>query len=275
MRKFLKVLLLLGIFYTITILILYFFQEQILFQPDELSEDYTYQFNEPFKELFLEAKDGLCLNALHFKTKNPKGVILYFHGNRGNLKRWGSIVLFFVKKEYDVIVMDYRGYGKNEGDITEKSLYSDAQSFYDYTLTQYSEDQIILYGRSIGTGIAVKTAANNCPRNLVLETPYYDIKDIVESWLPHIPVNLLLKYKIPSGRFIKNVSCSVTIYHGTNDLVVPYKSAKKLYQKIESSKKQFITIPEGSHNNLVEFEAYLNTIESVLENQYTVIAKTP
>ncbi len=254
------------LFYSIIIVILYFFQENILFQPEELPDDYTFQFDHPFEEFFLETDEGVCLNAIHFKNNNPKGIILYFHGNRGSLRRWGEIVLFFAKKQYDVVVMDYRSYGKSAGEITEKKLYSDAQLFYNHILKQYPEDQITVYGRSIGTGIATKIAADNQPCNLILETPYYNIKDIVESWVPHIPTNALLRFKIPSGLFIKNVTCTVTIYHGTDDGVVPYQTGERLYKSIPTKNKQMITIPKGSHNDLIEFEGYLNTIDKILEN---------
>ncbi len=267
MRK-LKNILLFGILlYSIILFILYLFQEKILFQPEELPQDYTFQFDHTFNELFLEAEDGVCLNAIHFTNPNPKGIILYFHGNRGSLKRWGSIVSFFAKKQYDVVVMDYRSYGKSGGEVSEKNLYNDAQLFYNYILKRYTEDQITLYGRSIGTGIAVRLASDNQPCNLILETPYYDIKDIVESWLPHFPTNMLLRYKIPSGKFIQEVACNITIYHGTNDGVVPYKSGEKLFKSILVPNKRMITIEEGSHNDLIEFDEYLNTIDAVLKNE--------
>ncbi len=254
------------IFYSIIVIILYFFQENILFQPEELSDDYTFQFDHTFEEFFLETKEGVCLNALHFTNENPKGVMLYFHGNRGSLRRWGEIVLFFAKKQYDVIVMDYRGYGKSSGEITEKNLYKDAQLFYEYVLKQYPEDKITVYGRSIGTGIAVKVASENQPYNLILETPYYNIKDIVESWLPHFPTNALLRYKIPSGSFIQNVTCPVTVFHGTEDGVVPYKTGERLFKSIPIKNKKMITIHGGSHNDLIKFERYLTAIDAVLKN---------
>ncbi len=268
MLKLKKILALSALFYTIIILILYLFQEKILFQPEELSDNYTFEFDHPFQEFFLETLEGDCLNALHFTNTEPKGVILYFHGNRGSLRRWGQIVSFFAEKRYDVIVMDYRGYGKSKGRITEKNLYNDAQLFYEYVSKQYPEDQITVYGRSIGTGIAVKVASDNQPCNLILETPYYNIKDIVESWLPHFPTNFLLRFKMPSGTFIQNVTCDITIYHGTDDGVVPYRSGERLFKSIPTPNKEMITIDEGSHNDLIHFDRYLNTIDKVLENTY-------
>ncbi|WP_025665583.1 alpha/beta hydrolase [Aquimarina megaterium] len=266
MRKLKKILLWSIILYSITIVLLYFFQEKIIFQPEKLPTDFIFQFAHPFEEFFLETNDHSRLNAIRFVNEDPKGVILYFHGNKGSLKRWGEIAIFFAQKKYDVIIMDYRGYGKSRGEISEQKLYEDAQLFYNYVLERYPEDQITIYGRSIGTGIAVKVASDNRPNHLILETPYYDMKDIAENWLPIFPTNLLLRYKIPSHEFIQNVVCGITIYHGTDDRVVPYASGELLFNSITVSNKRMITIPKGSHNNLIKFEEYLTTIDSVLKN---------
>ncbi len=265
MRRLKKILLWFISLYSLTLLILYFFQEKILFQPEELSRDYVFKFDHEFEEFFLETDDNSLLNGIHFVNENPKGVILYFHGNRGSLKRWGNIASFFAKKQYDVVVMDYRGYGKSTGDISEQKLYTDAQLFYDYILDRYPEYQVIVYGRSIGTGIATKIASDNQPCNLILETPYYNMKDVVESWLPHFPTNALLRYKIPSNKFIQDVACDITIYHGTIDAVVPYASGERLFKSIPVPNKRMVTVKNGSHNDLIEFEEYQNSIDKVLK----------
>ncbi|MBW1295178.1 alpha/beta hydrolase [Aquimarina litoralis] len=266
MSKLKKVLFWIVAFYLLLIVLLYFLQNKIIFQPERLALDYTYQFDYNFEEFFLDTKDGARLNALHFKVSEPKGVILYFHGNKGNLSRWGRIASFFVEKQYDVVVMDYRSYGKSTGVIKkEENLYEDAQLFYDYVLNNYDEDNIIIYGRSLGTGIATNIASQNKPGNLVLETPFSSMGDVTSYWLPIFPVSSVLKFKFPSDKFIQKVSCKITIYHGTKDRVVPYSSGKKLFESLISSHKKLITITGGSHNNLIKFDGYQNTIDDVLE----------
>jgi pimeloyl-ACP methyl ester carboxylesterase len=108
MQKFKKIGLRLVVIYLFIASMLYFFQEKIIFLPSQLPKDYVYSFSQRFEEFFLDSKDGAHLNGLHFKVANPKGVILYFHGNAGDLSRWGEIAQFFVQKQYDVIVMDFR-----------------------------------------------------------------------------------------------------------------------------------------------------------------------
>tara|TARA_R110002124_G_scaffold129985_2_gene291742 strand:- start:3047 stop:3868 length:822 start_codon:yes stop_codon:yes gene_type:complete len=238
---------------------LYFFQKKLLFLPTTLEQNYQYQFDYPFEELFLKTEDNATINALHFKVNNPKGVILYFHGNAGDLSRWGKITEYFVAMQYDVLVMDYRTYGKSTGKLSEQAFYKDAQFCYDYLLKHYSEKEITLYGRSLGTGIASYLVSKNQPRQLILETPYYSILDIAKQRFPMFPVNQLLKYNFPTFQYLPKAKCPITIIHGTDDSIVPYSSGKKL-SELGLDNLKFITIEGGSHNDLINYEAYENVI---------------
>ena len=106
MRRIKKLIYGLLLFYIMIGSALYFLQEKLIFRPTILTQDYVYDFQYPFSELFLESDDGAIINAIHFKAQNPKGVILYFHGNAGDLSRWGEVTSFFVAKQYDVFVME-------------------------------------------------------------------------------------------------------------------------------------------------------------------------
>lgn len=244
---------------------LYYLQEKMLFLPTTLEENYQYNFNYPFEELFLETDENAVINALHFKAINPKGVILYFHGNAGDLSRWGIITEYFVAKNYDVLVIDYRSYGKSKGALSEDAFYQDAQYCYDYLKSKYPESDITVYGRSLGTGMATYLGSNNKPKQLILETPYYSITDVAKQRFPIFPVKYLMRYEFPSYKFIKNVDCPVFMLHGTEDAVISIKSAKKLYEVSHKEKTEFITIDGGGHNNLSEFETYQKNISRILE----------
>jgi len=256
----------LAILYILLGGLLYVFQENLLFLPEPLDKDYNFSFQYPFEELFLETeKDGL-INAIHFKDdeKPPKGVILYFHGNAGNLSRWGNITEYFVEKRYDVLIIDYRTYGKSKGKLSEALLYSDAQYCYDYLKQYYGEDEITLYGRSLGTGIAAYLASTNNPKQLILESPYYSIADVAQNRFPIFPVNTLLKYNFPTNTFLPDVDCPITIFHGTEDHVVPYSSGRKLYE-LGFDNLELVPIYGGDHNNLIDFEAYHKGIDKILK----------
>ncbi len=242
---------------------LYFFQEKFIFQPSKLDQDFQYTFSEPFTEFSMETTDGAVLNAIHFKRENPKGVILYFHGNAGDLARWGEIATFFAKKEYDVVIMDYRTYGKSTGKLKEELLFADAQLFYDYLLERYAEEAIIVYGRSLGGAIATHVASNNTPAKLLLETPFYNLYDAAKYRFSFLPLKLLLRYTFESNKHIQKVKCPIVIFHGTEDSVVPYESGKRLFEEGPSPKK-FITVPLGNHNDLASFPEYQESIDNAL-----------
>ena len=250
--------------YVVTLATLFVFQEKLLFLSTELDQGYQYQFNSNFEELFLAAQDGAKLNAVHFKAKTPKGVILYFHGNAGDLSRWGAMAKSFVEKEYDVLIMDYRTYGKSTGKLSEAVFYTDAQLFYDYLKQDYNEQDITVYGRSLGTAMAAFLAFKNNPQQLILETPYYSMSDVAAYRFPFFPVKKLLKYKFPCYQYVSKVKCPITIFHGTDDEVVPLMSAKKLFHDAPKSQTEFIVIKGGTHNNLKAFEDYQSKVDCIL-----------
>ena len=243
---------------------LYFFQEKILFLPTSLEQDYQYQFNYPFEELFLETDNESIINALHFKAVNAKGVVLYFHGNSGDLSRWGKVAEYFVEKQHDVLIMDYRTYGKSTGKLNESVFYTDAQYCYDYLLKQYAEEEITVYGRSLGTGIASYLTSKNNPKQLILETPYYSILDVAQYRFPIFPIKKFLKYKFPTFEYLPNINSPITMIHGTGDAIVPYSSGKKLLE-LELENLNLVTVKDGTHNNLAEFEIYQITIDNLLK----------
>ncbi|MDT0539660.1 alpha/beta hydrolase [Croceitalea sp. P059] len=263
MRKFKRVISILIFGYLLISTMLYFLQEKFIFLPSKLNQEHVYQFSEPFKEFFITADDGARLNGIHFKRETSKGVIVYFHGNAGDLSRWGQIATFFAKKEYDVIIMDYRTYGKSNGTLSEQNLFNDAQLFYNYAFKNYSQEDIIIYGRSLGAAIATQLASKTTPSKLVLETPFYNLYDVAKYRFPFLPLKLLLKYKFESNQYIKSVHCPVYIFHGTEDGVVPFNSGKNLYQSANDP-KEFIAIEGGGHNDLVDYSEYQEAIDYIL-----------
>ncbi|MEN8799525.1 MAG: alpha/beta fold hydrolase, partial [Flavobacteriaceae bacterium] len=125
--------------YIIFTSMIYFLQERFIFLPTRLPQQYEYNFEHQYLEFNLGAADGAQLNALHFKIPDPKGIILYFHGNAGNLSRWGEIAGALSREyQYDVVVMDYRTYGKSTGSLSEEALHQDGQLFYNHLLDHYS-----------------------------------------------------------------------------------------------------------------------------------------
>ncbi|MGX1930288.1 alpha/beta hydrolase [Flagellimonas sp. 2504JD4-2] len=265
MRKLKRIVLLGLTFLTLFTAMFYFLQEKLIFLPTTLPLDYNYSFDVDFEEVFMDTEDGARLNALNFRTENPKGLILYFHGNAGDLSRWGKIVEPFTDLGYEVLVMDYRSYGKSSGELSEEALHKDAQLFYDYAKQKFDEKEIVVFGRSLGASIATKVASKNNPKKLILETPFYSLLDVAKERFPILPLGYMLKYKFSSFDYIQNVTAPIRIFHGTSDNVVSYESGKKLFDVIPQTDKKLYTIENGEHNNLATFESYQTDLQKELE----------
>jgi len=262
MKMIVKIIFSIFILYTISIVLLYFLQEKFIFRSQKLDTNYKYDFRIKFEEVNLKTKDNQTINALLFKTENPRGVILYFHGNKGSLKRWGNITQEFVKYGYDIFVPDYRGYGKSSGNFNEEMMYKDALLCFDYLKNRYSN--FVVYGCSLGCTFATKVAAERSPGQLILEAPFCNLKSVVDYHFPLLTFDFLLKYKFKTDRFIDKVKCKTTIFHGTEDRVIPIESSKILYSKSNKSLTEYIQIERATHHNIDEFEIYKRKITSLL-----------
>lgn len=242
--------------------ILYYNQEALIFSPYPLAPNYNYSFPFNFEELNWQVEEDVTINALHFRTKDSKGVVLYFHGNGGNLAGWGGIAEDFLNRKQDLIILDYRGYGKSTGKIrSEEDLIKDANYAYEYTKSIYPENQITVYGRSLGSGLAVYLAKEKKPKRLILETPYNNLADVAKYHYPYLPI-FLMKYKLNSEDLIGSVKCPIYIFHGTEDLVIPLEFAKKLDSKITKDHKFFI-ITNAGHNDVSETKEYFSELTKI------------
>src|SRR5262249_44495208 len=154
-------------------------------------------------------------------------------------------------------------YGKSTGSITnEEAFQADAQTAYDYVRQRYPEDQIIIYGHSLGTGLAVRLAASATPRMLVLESPYLSMRDLVAQKMPYIPL-FLLKYQLRSDQWIGKVRCPIYVFHGTQDGLIPYDSSERLV-RYTTAPTQLIRIVGGGHGNLASFAIYQTILDRIL-----------
>jgi len=257
MRK--KIVAVLLVVFSVFVLVLgglYFFQEKLIFHPTKLDQDYEYTFSVPHEELFIDSPDGARLNAVLLKAEKPKGVLVYFHGNAGDLSKWGQIGSFFTSHNYDVLMWDYRSFGKSRGKLSEEAIYSDAQLIYDKAREYYPEGDIILYGRSIGSAPASFVARNNNPRKLILESPFYSLEQLVAEKYSFLPTTSMLNYKMDNGRNVANAGCRIIYLHGDKDELIPIEHSATLYKVTPEEFRTFVRIPGGRHNDLVNSDAY-------------------
>jgi uncharacterized protein len=241
----------------------YFLQDKLIFRPEKLSPGFEYRYDIPFKELFFDIEEGVRINALHFYRIHPQGLILYFHGNTRSIKGWAKYARDFYRYNYDVLLVDYRGFGKSTGKREEQKMMSDMQFIYSNLIRDYPEDHFILYGRSMGSGFAAKLASDNNPLYLILDSPYYNFGKVVSRFIPFLPVNFILRYRLRTDLWIGKVRCHTYIIHGTKDWLIPIRHSEKL-QQLNPSKITLIRIYGGGHNNLPSFPEYHSFIRDIL-----------
>ncbi len=263
-RRFFRVLL---IAITVLFFMLYFFQEKLIFYSSKLPQDYQYEFKSEFEELFLTADDGAILNGLHFKAKNPKGVILYNHGNAGQLDTWGKWGELLVNRySYDVVIWDYRGYGKSTGKRKQQLMLDDGLLFYSYCKNLFKEDLITVYGRSLGGFFATHVVKQTKPKQLVLESTPVSLLEIANEAYPFIPANWFLKFRFQNMENIAEISIPTYLIHGTDDDLIPFGHGKRLFELSKANKKQFFSIDGGNHNDLSDFEEhYFGALDEVFK----------
>jgi len=255
-----------GLLYASGAMVLYFFQKKIMLHPKILPLNYQFFFDIPFVELNIPMGD-YNVSLVKFLSPNaiPKGVILYFHGNRGNINRYAKHIPNLTKHGYEVWMTDYPGFGKTTGEFTEENVYLQAREIYRLANARFNEDQIIVYGRSLGSGVASWLASKKPCKCLILETPYYSVPDLFKSYVPIYPVNAIMKFKFPTGEYLKQVTAPVIIFHGTNDWVIPYSCAEKLKTTLKLG-DEFVTVQKASHNDLEAFPVFNSKLDSILDS---------
>ena len=246
-------------------LALYYLQDKLMLHPIPLPADYKFKFDTPFIEINISINATDNLNLIQFLPEGSpaKGVVLYFHGNRDNVNRYAKYASNFTKHRYEVWIMDYPGYGKTTGKFTEGRVYKQAREIYKLALTKFNEDNIIVYGKSLGSGAASWLASKRPCQRLILETPYYSIADLLAHYAPFYPVKRMTHFKFPTGEYVKQITVPITIFHGSEDGVIPYRCAEKL-KKVLKPGDEFITIDKGSHNDLNDFPVFHSKLDSLL-----------
>ncbi len=255
-----------GMLYGILCLVFYFGQDFFFFRPERLPKWFAYKYPFPFSEVNFEMEDGGLINALHFRVPNSKGVVFYIKGNSRSIKGWGKFAKDFVGKGYDFFILDYRGFGKSKGRRTESILYSDLQQVYKWLATNYEEEQIVLYGRSLGSGLATRIASWNNPKMLILDCPYYSFLHHIRRYGFWLPLRLLLRYQIRTDQFIKKVHCPIHIIHAVRDRLIPYRQSLML-KALLPEKIQLHPILGASHNNIPSFPEYHDLLYDLLHEQ--------
>ncbi len=239
--------------------------DYFIFQRAGLDKHHVFKFDFPHEEVFIKTEDNEVINALLFRPQKPsKGLVIYFHGNAGNLQRWGKYAGDLTQLGYDVIKMDYRGYGKSTGKPNESLLYHDARAVWLWSLENLEIRRLVLYGRSLGSAVAAQLAQEVNPSRLILETPFDEIKGAIHPIVRRLLPIFNFRYVFPTKTYLEKVKCPKIIFHGTKDEIVPLKSALKLKPLLDE-KDQFILIENGKHGDLRNFDLYHQKLGEALK----------
>lgn len=246
-------------------LIFYFFQDKLLFHPERVHPNADYQIPYAHRSIAisLDTEDTLHLIEFLPDTNAPaRGIILYFHGNRKHIGYYADQTPPMTRAGYRVLMIDYPGYGKSSGTLTEKKLYDWSEIVYRIAHKQVSADSIMIYGKSLGTGVATRLASLRGCKQLILETPYYDLPTVAARFLPIFPTRLLMNYEFPLHRYLQQVRAPILTIHGTLDEVVSIHHAHKL-QSLLKPEDRMILVKGGKHNGLTKDPAVRAALDSI------------
>ncbi len=245
----------------------FFPMKDIVMTPDDLGLKY--------EDLYIETDNGEKINAWFFSNNDSteninKKVVLFCHGNAGNISHRLETVEYILDLGADIMIFDYRGFGKSEGSPGENEVYQDAIACYNWLITKksYTADQIIVFGRSLGGAIAVDLASKvNCS-GLIVESSFTSAKAMANEMFPIFPMSLILKYKLNSIDKISKIKCPILVTHSTEDDIIPYKMGEELFKASVGTRK-FVKL-QGSHNDRFYFQApeYRNTLIEMLNGNY-------
>ena len=242
--------------------LLWWGQERLLFHPEPLPADHRFDFGADVHEAWVDVP-GARLHALHLQLPQPRGVVFYLHGNAGNLQSWFANADFYRRADIDLFMLDYRGYGKSSGAIgSQTQLLDDVRAAWAQVAPRYAGRKRVVFGRSIGTGLAATLAAEVQPELTVLVSPYLSMKALVAGHYPWLP-SAVLRYPLRTDLALPQVRGQVLLVHGERDTLIPLQHSLDLQALLPSA--QLLRLPEAGHNDLHLQPAYLDALAAALQ----------
>ncbi len=234
----------------------YFKQESLIFRPAPLPADH--RFDIPGVEEIKVPVEGAMLSAIHLRVPEPAGLVFFLHGNAGNVQTWSTNIDFYRRVNYDLFMLDYRGFGKSTGTIeSEAQLHADVKAAWNQIAPRYAGKKIVVYGRSLGTGLAAKLSGDVQPALTVLVSPFLSLNAMADEHYPWLPA-FLNRYPMRSDERLAAITAPVLIIHGDRDTLIPISHAERLRQTRAAT--EFQVIDGAAHNDIHKFLAYLDAL---------------
>jgi uncharacterized protein len=234
-------------------------QRRLLYYPSHtytrLSEAHA---NESFKEISVRTQDGIELKAWYAKATTKPCTVVFFHGNADSLRGASHIADPYIAAGYGFLLAEYRGYSGLPGALTEAGLYEDGRAYLRYLASREVQARhIVLYGHSLGTGVAVQMASENQVGGLMLMAPYLSIPKMAQADFPFFPSSLLALDRFDNEKKIAQLHVPLLIVNGSNDQVIPPAQGQRLYS-LAAEPKEFHSLAERGHNNSFDDFALLS-----------------
>ncbi len=244
-------------------------EKQFIFFPDKEVVETPADAGLAFEDLFLLTPDGVRINAWFIPFSGSQKVLLWLHGNGGNLGHRVDQLRFLHRElKINILMIDFRGYGRSEGVVTEKGTYQDAVTSYDYLVSRVEIDPqgVIVYGQSLGAAVAVDLAVQRRAAGVILEAPFVSIREMAKVVFPWLPIGRLLSTRYDLHSKIGRIETPLLLLHGDQDEVVPYAQGRKVFEAAKSP-KQFYTVQGAGHNDLYRIGGggYTETISRFIE----------
>jgi len=247
-------------------LLLYLFQPRFVYFPYAALEATPRDVSLRYEDVFITTDDHVRVHGWFLPHESPRATLLFFHGNGGNISHRLDSLLIFHGLGLSVLIIDYRGYGRSEGRPSEAGTYSDALAAWRYLVRDRNTtgEDIVLFGRSLGSAVAVWLASRHTPRALILESGFTSTADMGRHYYPFLPVKWLTRIKYDSLTRIGSVRCPILFVHSPGDDIVPYALGRKLYAAANEP-KSFLEIT-GGHNEgfLVSGKSYVEGLDNFL-----------
>jgi uncharacterized protein len=245
------------------------YQHLLFFKPKALDANHvlTFPVRLKYTTSTISFDENTQIDVVKFKqddtTTAAKGVVLFFHGNRYNVEHYGPYAAYFTRNGYEVWMPDYPGFGRSTGEIEAGVLEELSLQLYKMARVQYSPDSIVLYGKSLGTGVASYLASERDCRHLMLETPYYSMSSLAQSYAWFMPVPLLIRFNLTTGEYFREITAPITVIAAGNDELIPLQNTLRLLPNMKS-KDAFYVIRNANHNGLPGFDQYQRVVDSVM-----------
>ncbi|TAD81307.1 MAG: alpha/beta fold hydrolase [Bacteroidetes bacterium] len=263
MRRILSIFVLV---YLLLCTLFYGYQHLFFFQPKALDANHilTFPVRISATTVKIPFDANTVIDVVRFAPDSgqPRGVVLFFHGNRFNVEHYSKYAPYFTKKGFECWMPDYPGYGRSSGTISVEVLQQLSLQLYQLALQKFDGRHISVYGKSLGTGVAAYLAWQRPCRQLILETPYSSLSSLAGEFAFFLPVNWLMRYQLNTRQYMAEAKLPITMLHGTADELISYTNAVSLLSAAKPT-DAFYSFVGGKHNNLPNFALYHHVLDSL------------